>query len=397
MKKISSPLRWYLECYYLLPVLILSCLAFNTWEGKHYISRLIVVMLVVACYMSRQVIKNNFQQSVVKNMVVFWLVIAAVFSLFYIFRGESFSIPRTILVSLVYLVIVPWENISRRYALLAIIMGGGAAGVLSLYEHVVLGITRVGGVINQIPFALYAAITLIIAVYALATTYKIKWMKSVTWLALAGSTFAIIMSEARGVWLALVCVAVFYVLSQLKKLTIGKASLMVTIAIMTFFALSSIAEVERRISETKIEFFEIANGNPDTSIGIRLQLWRSAMDIIKSHPVMGAGTYVYKDEMLSQHQQGLITSAALFFKDAHFHNQYLDSYVRYGIIGLMLVISIFLSPIVLNYLIKSDFFNINVSITALLFLAGLTDVPLMHTGVLYIIVLYPAVIAFSKK
>lgn len=354
-------------------------------------------MLVVACYMSRQVIKNNFQQSVVKNMVVFWLVIAAVFSLFYIFRGESFSIPRTILVSLVYLVIVPWENISRRYALLAIIMGGGAAGVLSLYEHVVLGITRVGGVINQIPFALYAAITLIIAVYALATTYKIKWMKSVTWLALAGSTFAIIMSEARGVWLALVCVAVFYVLSQLKKLTIGKASLMVTIAIMTFFALSSIAEVERRISETKIEFFEIANGNPDTSIGIRLQLWRSAMDIIKSHPVMGAGTYVYKDEMLSQHQQGLITSAALFFKDAHFHNQYLDSYVRYGIIGLMLVISIFLSPIVLNYLIKSDFFNINVSITALLFLAGLTDVPLMHTGVLYIIVLYPAVIAFSKK
>lgn len=385
-----------MEIYHLLPIVILSCLSFNTWEGKHYISRLVVVMFVITCYMSRQVIKNNLQQSAIKTVVFFWFVTAAMFSLFHIFRGESFSIPRSILVSLVYLIIVPWENISRRYALLAIIVGGIFSGVISLYESVVLGITRVGVVINQIPFALYAAITLIIAIYALAT-YKSKWMKSAIWLALAGSAFAIVMSEVRGVWLALVCVAVFYALSQFKKLTIGKASLIAAIALMALFALSSIAEVERRISETKSEFVEMENGNPDTSIGIRFQLWRSAIEIIKSHPVMGAGTDSYKNEMLSQHQQGLITSTALSFKDAHFHNQYLDSYVRYGIIGLILVISVFLSPVVSSYLIKSDFLSMNVSITVLLFVAGLTDVPLMHTGIIYIIVLYPAVIAFSKN
>ena len=43
----------------------------------------------------------------------------------------------------------------------------------------------------------------------------------------------------------------------------------------------------------------------------------------------------------------MITSTALGFKHAHYHNQYFDSYVRYGIIGVLIALAIFMSPYVL--------------------------------------------------
>ena len=42
---------------------------------------------------------------------------------------------------------------------------------------------------------------------------------------------------------------------------------------------------------------------------------------------MGVGTKGYQNIMEQQYQQSVITSAVLSFKNAHYHNQYLDSYV----------------------------------------------------------------------
>lgn len=384
----QQSLRWYMECYHLLPLFILSCLSFNTWEGKHYISRLVVIMLVVTLFAARGVIIYNFFRPEILKATRFWLGIAFIMSCYHFLRGETFSTPRTIIVSLIYMLVVPWHNISRQSVLLIILLGGCVAGVSGLYERAILNIARVGSVINEIPFALYVAITLLIAIHTL-NFFQSRSMKLAAWLAILGSTFAVITSEVRGVWLAFGCVALFSVIGQLKKLTVGKATLMVVITLVGLLFLSSIEVVENRIIQTKNEFVEIANGNQNTSIGIRFQLWRSAIDIIESHPFMGVGTEGYKNAMESQYQQGLITSTALSFKNAHFHNQYLDSYVRYGVIGLVLVIIIFLSP---GFLYRG---RLNISISILLLSSGLTDVPLMHTGIIYMVVLYPAVIIFS--
>jgi O-antigen ligase len=67
----------------------------------------------------------------------------------------------------------------------------------------------------------------------------------------------------------------------------------------------------------------------------------------QSSPLDGSGYKGYQNIMEQQYQQGVITSAVLSFKNAHYHNQYLDSYVRYGVPGLLIVFVIFMSPYLL--------------------------------------------------
>lgn len=391
----DKPLAWYASIYYTLPLVVLSCLSFNTWEGKHYISKLVILMFLVGCVFSRNVLKANFENREIRKIIKFWLAVSALLYLFVIFRGEPSSSARTILVSLIYILVVPWSKITKEVVLFAVIAGGVAAGVASIYEHFFLGIARVGGIINQIPFATYVAITLIISLNTY-NIYKNRLIKIISVISMLGSIYAIIMSEVRGVWLALIGISICYLLSKIARLAVKKIILMSISFLVIIVAFTSSTAMENRIKQTKVEFQEITNGNYDTSIGIRFQLWGSAIEMIKSHPLSGLGTIQYKNKMEEQYQKGLITSKALSFKDAHFHNQFLDSYVRYGILGLVFAFLIFTSPLYICNIIETAFKPSFVGIAILLIVAGLTDVPLMHTGLIYMIVLYPAAIVLSN-
>ena len=92
----------------------------------------------------------------------------------------------------------------------------------------------------------------------------------------------------------------------------------------------------------------------------------------------------------------MITSAVLSFKNAHYHNQYLDSYVRYGVPGLLIVFVIFMSPYLLYGLQCTPQGFLCISISSVCLIAGLTDVPLIHTGIIYVIILYSAVIYLTS-
>ena len=383
------------HAYYLLPLLILSCLAFNTENGKHYISRLIVAMFIISLFTDRRMLWSNLNTREIKRIILFWIPIAIILAGYHIFRGEAFSAPRTIFVSLLYLVVVPWHRIQKQMVLLVILFGGCVAGAVGLYEYAVLDIRRVGGVINQIPFALYVSITLLIAVYTVLNNEN-RNIKLLVWFSIICSVFAIVMSEVRGVWLALIITVMILVFCQFKKWTMPRMASMAVIALAMLVLLSLTPEIIQRINETKQEITQIAAGNKDTSIGIRLQLWHSAIEIIKDHPLMGVGTKGYHNIMERQYQQGMITSAALSFKNAHYHNQYLDSYVRYGVLGFLLAFVMFTS----SYLLYGWKFNslndLCFSISSVCLVAGLTDVPLIHTGIIYILILYSAAIYLAS-
>ncbi|WP_421192210.1 O-antigen ligase family protein [Aeromonas jandaei] len=392
----DKSLNWYGNIYYVLPLIVASCLSFNTIEGKHYISKLVVLMLFIGLIFSRNVLKDNLENLEIRQIMIFWFAISLLLYLFVIFRGESSSSARTILVSLIYISVVPWRKITKKVVLLAVISGGVAAGVASIYEHIFLGITKVGGIVNEIPFATYVAITLIISVNTY-NIYQNRLIKFIYLISMLGSIYAIVMSEVRGVWLALMSVGICYLLSKIAQLAVKKLILISISFLLIIAVFASFTAIEERVKQTEVEFQEITNGNYDTSIGLRLQLWGAAIDIIKTHPLSGLGTIEYKSKMEEQYQNGLITSKALSFKDSHFHNQFLDSYVRYGILGLVLAVLIFISPVYIFNVMERGIKLSFIGIAILLIVAGLTDVPLMHTGLIYMIVLYPAAIVLSKK
>ena len=90
-----------------------------------------------------------------------------------------------------------------------------------------------------------------------------------------------------------------------------------------------------------VQFFD--GGNKDTSVGIRFQLWSSALDAFLKKPLFGWGNNHIRQAQFEQMSSGTITPFIYEF-DSHAHNQFLDEMAKRGIIGLVVIVLLFTYP-----------------------------------------------------
>lgn len=106
--------------------------------------------------------------------------------------------------------------------------------------------------------------------------------------------FILGMSGGRSGYVSLFLVSplVLYKLTgrfHLKKIAL---SVMLMIALLLSFG-----PVRERFGEIGQEFQEYREGNPNSSIGIRLHMWNGAVQIMTEHPLLGVGTGGYRTAM----------------------------------------------------------------------------------------------------
>lgn len=382
---------------YGLPVFIIACLSFTTEGGKHLISRTIVALTVISFIYYRENIKENLSCITIRKYIISLIAMASIFTIYTIVRGEPFSMPRTLYLSALYMIITPWSKVNLPLFKNIIIAGGVACGSLAIYERFFLGIDRVGAVVNQIPFATYAGMTLIIAL----CFYKKKNTITAHCLYLAsiiGSLLAIILSETRGVWLAMIGLfALYFVQKMIRDFSLKALSVAISLLVISGVIFSSIPTVQQRFSETKHELTEIQSGNLNSSWGVRIQLWKTAIQAIESQPFFGVGTIGWKQLVDNNVKLGKLTATIgdYGFANSHAHNQFLDSYMRFGIIGIFISALFICMPLLTCNELENP--CIKIYIPAFLLLCGLSDVPLFHTGLIYMIALYPFIIAINSK
>ncbi len=119
-------------------------------------------------------------------------------------------------------------------------------------------------------------------------------------------------------------------------------------------------------------------------------MWMLAPELIKQKPILGHGQEqreVLKDKL----KNGGISNQLFYFVSAHYHNQALDTMVKSGVVGLILVVALLLYPlmIVRNLPLIDEY--IVIGLVSLFFIAGLTDVPFNHPQplILYLLFLVP--------
>jgi O-antigen ligase len=89
-----------------------------------------------------------------------------------------------------------------------------------------------------------------------------------------------------------------------------------------------------RIDEGISDVQQYFNGGQTyTSVGIRLELWRSALQLIERHPLLGASIPTVKREMAELVSSGRAHPYVLEFE--HFHNDILQALVFGGVAGLL--------------------------------------------------------------
>lgn len=86
-----------------------------------------------------------------------------------------------------------------------------------------------------------------------------------------------------------------------------------------------------------IHKLSINQNDTSTSFGIRLGLWRSALPTIKENFFFGVGTGDHMDDT----KQNIPKNEENIKKFRHLHNQYLEIWTQFGLIGILIFLNIF--------------------------------------------------------
>ncbi|MGL4222006.1 MAG: O-antigen ligase family protein, partial [Shewanella sp.] len=126
-------------------------------------------------------------------------------------------------------------------------------------------------------------------------------------------------------------------------------------------------------------------------------LWKTAIQAIESQPIFGVGTIGWKQLVDNNVKLGKLTATIgdYGFANSHAHNQFLDSYMRLGIIGL--AISLFFITYPTFTFKNNNNLCVKLYLPIFLLICGLSDVPLFHTGLIYMVALYPFIILSDEE
>jgi O-antigen ligase len=222
---------------------------------------------------------------------------------------------------------------SRKALWWGMIAGAFAGCLFIAYQRWGMGVDRPGGLINSITFG---DIMLCMGLMCLAATLDFAG-RSAVWPALgalAGLTGSIA-TGTRGGWLAigfsmLLLVRYGHVLHGRWR----KALALLALALVVSTCFIPQTGVRERIDEGISDVTQYFNGGPSyTSVGIRLELWRSALHLIEKRPLLGASIPTVRAEMEQLVAAGRAQPYVLEFD--HFHNDILQVLVFGGVAGLL--------------------------------------------------------------
>lgn len=373
---------------------------FNFPDGKSFLSRLIPVVVLYCLFRFKGEWRNNLRKYTFRIFSVANIILFIYFTLQHIIYNETFSFARTLLLVQIYLSVLPWRKVKISNLTVVIAVAGIATGVSAIYEIVFLNISRAGYLAsNPIPYATFSAILLVSCLFFLLTLKSTKWVNFVYSIGALGAMVAIVLSGTRGIWLAVLVTLLLLIVPLLRQATpktiITTVAAVLLITSSSFYAIGD--KLTMRYQQTIAEFNKMTNNNMDTSIGIRLQLWERGWSYIKESPLLGASTSGYLQKIVEDKNSGLITYTAAPLANAHFHNQYIDTLVRTGIIGLFFILSWILLPVWLSYKKQLQLKNWVLACTAIILVAGLTDVPFHHTHVIYTYTMLMGVILIKSE
>ena len=162
--------------------------------------------------------------------------------------------------------------------------------------------------------------------------------------------YASVMSQARGAWLALpFCMSLLLFVALRNNKIKLRTVIIALVALAAVIAASPVKDVvTSRINEAKQEIgLYQQDGLHDTSIGIRLELWRFAVDVWKEYPVVGTGPGDFDLELLAQKKA---ESFGHFSNYSNVHNIYLQALANTGSVGfIILCLALFIFPFILFY------------------------------------------------
>ena len=212
------------------------------------------------------------------------------------------------------------------------------------------GFRRPSGDVNPMR---YAAFSLVLAVSSLLLIfiYRPSFIKVLVILlaALMGG-IACILTETRGLWLAMLCFVAyaFWVIFSKKYYKYIISFVLLIPAFLVFMC--NVDLVEERVNKTKQSLERYSQGDAETSLGTRLDMYKVSWMLFEQSPFIGHGLHSFKTKTHAMRHAGELDGFASQVGRRHTpHNEFFMAAVEKGVVGLFLVSCLFLVPFIIFY------------------------------------------------
>ncbi|QXZ08802.1 O-antigen ligase family protein [Comamonas sp. Y33R10-2] len=223
-------------------------------------------------------------------------------------------------------------------------------GFLALWQIYGQGMWRATGYTNAIPWGDTA---LLLACFTGVHTVIFWRERLLPWrllhvVAIVAGLSASMLSQSRGGWLALVLAIPLLVLVAwrlhadfLPKLLMLLGGVVLVFALTIFSVPHLRAHANKAVHEIT-QYFQ--SNEVNTSLGIRLEQYRMAFDLIPEKPLLGWSRQGFEQETERRVATGLYHPALLGYRD-YIHNELLDSWVKTGVLGAMVQLALYFVPL----------------------------------------------------
>ncbi|MDT8877453.1 O-antigen ligase family protein [Vibrio fluvialis] len=350
-------------------------------------SKVLVITTVISLLCFVISFRKRLMSTLIDNLRQPFHILIWVFTLFIFVQsflhGVSSREIRTLLCLSIIALYFPFRAIKPVHYHTIIVLGCITIFANSVYFNLIVGTSRWAGVINPIPYASIAGLLALLSMHvALATkSTKTKLLFGVFSIL---PVISLVLTESRGVWLAFACALLVLFLNKFRFTFKGVALLLILLSSVVFMLSSSF--IEQRIEQTRYEFEQIQKDNMNTSTGLRIQMWQAAVKLADGNWLLGLGNkHFEKLELL--YKQRKISKTLYDYHPPHYHNQFIDSVVKSGLIGLVFLLLLLMLPLYLVRHTNKNTKNIVSSVVVLYVVMGLTDAPFYNgqTFILYVL------------
>lgn len=231
------------------------------------------------------------------------------------------------------------------------ILTGALAGSAMLIVTMKLwgreAVAEIGGRYNAVAFA---NMTLL---FGMMSLLSIRWGPSKPWphfatglkvLAFALSVWATWLSQTRSSWMLLPILALVFLLGLRGWSRRHKAYCALAVSVALVVSAAGLWHFSSRMQAVKTDLQDFATSTDrDSSLGIRLQLWRASIEMFKKSPVVGVGPSNFRKELAELETRGVVSREVVEgFGEPH--NDLLAALSGYGLLGLLSMLALYLVP-----------------------------------------------------
>lgn len=326
-----------------------------TIKNAYYIAPLILVLIAIVYLITHY--KTIYIDKSVKYYIVAALTYYVISLLVAIINHDSiphsFKADHFLLLSIPLLLFFIQYKPSLKVLSLAFATAAILAGLLAIYNKFFLGIERAFESIHPIPVA---AVIMTLVLYCITLgLYFLKQgsRKIASFLIIAAIIGLVgnILTGSRSTWLIfpVAIILLFWVYAKsLKRFMIPFSFGLISLIVIA--SLIPQSGIQQRYQAAVSDITQYFDGTKkETSIGMRFELWRSALDGIKEKPLLGWGKDGMDEKRLQQSTEDKYPEIIKNFP--HTHNLFLEQTFYRGFIGLFVLI--LLLYVISNYFITT--------------------------------------------